>query len=167
MLASALSQSCGNGCKTGTTSVQTALTENAERLAPHLRVLLKPDFKPLTDAARACSVAPGDQSVAAVGRRAARVFRRLDRDDPRPVVLCSEDLSGHLPGRHGLCRYAAAPRIMATIAETARQRFGDKPKNKVVSPCSPTLAEQCIGNTPFAGSRKFCTENIDFFISPA
>ena len=36
--------------KTGTTSVQTALTENAERLAPHLRVLLKPDFKPLTDA---------------------------------------------------------------------------------------------------------------------
>ncbi|SDE60193.1 hypothetical protein SAMN04488105_105211 [Salipiger thiooxidans] len=111
--------------KTGTTSVQTALTENAERLAPHLRVLLKPDFKPLTDAARACSVAPGHQSVAAVGRRAARVFRRLDRDDPRPVVLCSEDLSGHLPGRHGLCRYAAAPRIMATIAETARERFGD------------------------------------------
>ena len=63
--------------KTGTTSVQTALTENAERLAPHLRVLLKPDFKPLTDAARACSVAPGDQSVAAVGRRAARLDQPL------------------------------------------------------------------------------------------
>ena len=43
----------------------------------------------------------------------------------------------------------------------------DRPKNTAVSPSSPMLAEQCIGSTPSAGSRKFMTEKTDFFISPA
>ena len=43
----------------------------------------------------------------------------------------------------------------------------DKPKNKATFPLEFTFAEQCIGKTPFSGRRKFWTENIDFFISPA
>ena len=43
----------------------------------------------------------------------------------------------------------------------------DNPKNNAVSPFSPIFAEQCIGNIPLSGNKKFMTPNMDFFISPA
>ena len=43
----------------------------------------------------------------------------------------------------------------------------ESPKNRDTFPSLFTLDEQCIGNTSFSGIKKFCTENIDFFISPA
>ena len=44
----------------------------------------------------------------------------------------------------------------------------DRPKNSATSPGAwPTLALQCIGSTPSAGSFQFITPKIDFLISPA
>ncbi|APX23055.1 MAG: hypothetical protein CML50_01690 [Rhodobacteraceae bacterium] len=113
--------------KTGTTTVQTTLQANRALLEPHLRVCLKADFERLTKAARAYSLAPDEAGRAAVGREAARFFRRLDRDDPRPVLMASEDLSGHLPGRRGLTRYHATAEIMALLSETAVARLDAAP----------------------------------------
>ncbi|EPX79553.1 hypothetical protein Salmuc_05493 [Salipiger mucosus DSM 16094] len=110
--------------KTGTSSVQTMLRGNRAALEPHLRILLKEDFEPLTEAARALSHRPSDEALAAVGRYAARLFRRVAKDDPRPLLLSSEDLSGLLPGRRGVTDYGAAPLVMAKLAENARYRFG-------------------------------------------
>lgn len=110
--------------KTGTTSVQTMLRANRRRLKPALRIYLKRDFEALTRAARAFSVAPGEDSLVAVRAAAASFFADVDRTDPRPVVLSSEDLSGHLPGRHGLDRYDAAALIMSQIADAAYDAFG-------------------------------------------
>lgn len=112
--------------KTGTTSVQSTLRANRALLEPHLRVFLKQDLEALTEATRAHCAAPGEEApLKAVGRHALRFFRRIDRADPRPVLISSEDLSGHLPGRRRHQGYHAAPRIMAVIAENARHRFGE------------------------------------------
>ena len=43
----------------------------------------------------------------------------------------------------------------------------ERPKNNATSPPFPTLAEQCIGNTPLKGRRKLSTVKIDFLTSPA
>ena len=112
--------------KTGTTSVQSTLRANHALLAPHLRVYLKADFEALTDATRAYCAAPdSEEALNAVGRYAMRFFRRIARDDPRPVLMSCEDLSGHLPGRRRHPGYHAAPQIMSVIAENARHRFGE------------------------------------------
>lgn len=112
--------------KTGTSSVQSTLRANRGLLEPHLRVYLKEDLEALTEATRAHCAAPEEQEpLNAVGRYALRFFRRIDRQDPRPLLISSEDLSGHLPGRRRHPGYHAAPRIMSVIAENARHRFGE------------------------------------------
>ena len=61
-----------------------------------------------------------------------------------------------------------ACRVSGPLDEVCRPLpVPDNPKKSVVSPSSPILAEQCMGSTSFSGRRKFCTENMAFFISPA
>ena len=56
-------------------------------------------------------------------------------------------------------RTGSAERVVLPVPE--------RPKNRATSASLPTLAEQCIGNTPSLGRRKLSTVNTDFFISPA
>ncbi|MGR3379000.1 hypothetical protein [Salipiger abyssi] len=111
--------------KTGTSSAQAILRANAALLEPHLRVFLRDDFTPLIHAARSYSITRKEDGLTELRRQADRLFRRIDAADPRPVLISSEGLSGHLPGRRGLTCYDAAPRNMAALAEAARQRFGE------------------------------------------
>ena len=111
--------------KTGTSSVQAMLRKNATLLSPHLRILLKADFDGLAEASRSFSLRPSEEALTTAGGRAARMLRRIDPADPRPVLISSEDLSGTLPGRRGLEGYDAAPLLLAGLAEQARARFGD------------------------------------------
>ena len=110
--------------KTGTTSVQSMLQENASVLDPHLRVFLKDDFKDLTTKARAFSIDPKERTLAQVAKAARVFFDTLATDDTRPVLLSSEDLSGHMPGRHGLECYDSAGLVMKCIADAVTARFG-------------------------------------------
>ncbi|MFP7671980.1 hypothetical protein ACG74X_01355 [Marivita sp. S0852] len=110
--------------KTGTTSVQAMLRENAQHLAPHLRVYLKEDFEDLTNKARAFSIDPREKTLRHVVRAAMAFFETMDRNDPRPILIASEDLSGHMPGRHGLQCYDGAGLVMKCLAETAYAHFG-------------------------------------------
>ena len=110
--------------KTGTTSVQSLIRANAALLSRRVRPFLKDDFKPLTAAARAFSAAPGAVALAEVTAQAEAFFATLDPADPRPVLMSSEDLSGHLPGRQGLTCYDAAPLALSQIADAALARFG-------------------------------------------
>lgn len=111
--------------KTGTTSVQSAARTNAALLRPHARVFLKDGFRSLTDAARSYSARPQPRGLDAVHDQALAFFRGLDRDDPRPVAMLSEDLSGHLPGRHGIADYRAAPALMAQVAAACVTVLGE------------------------------------------
>lgn len=105
--------------KTGTSSVQRTLRRNNGRLSNHIRLFLKDDLTPLCEAARAYSIRRDALDLGLVTYEAAQLFETLDLADPRPVVISAEDLSGHMPGRHGLRSYAAAPTIMACLVDTA------------------------------------------------
>lgn len=111
--------------KTGTTSVQSMLRENAALLTPHLRVFLKDGFEDLTTKARAFSIDPKEKTLFHVADAAAAFFDALDPQDERPILMSSEDLSGHMPGRHGLECYDSAGLVMKCLAEAALARFGD------------------------------------------
>lgn len=110
--------------KTGTTSVQSMLRENAAVLDPHLRVFLKNEFEDLTDKARSFSIDPKEKTLAQVSKAATAFFGTIDKSDPRPILICSEDLSGHMHGRHGLECYDSAGLVMKCLADAAFGRFG-------------------------------------------
>ncbi|MCR9156384.1 MAG: hypothetical protein NXH80_03985 [Rhodobacteraceae bacterium] len=110
--------------KTGTTSAQSMLRENANVLAPHVRVFLKDAFEGLTESARAFSIDPKKKTLAHVARAAAAFFAKVAADDPRPILMSSEDLSGHMPGRHGLECYDSAGLVMKCLSRAAFLRFG-------------------------------------------
>lgn len=105
--------------KTGTTSVQTTARQNAAQLEPHARIFLRADFPGLTEAARSYSITRKPHALEQVYSEAEAFFGKLDRSDTRPVALLSEDLSGHLPGRHDIADYGAAPALMAQLAAAA------------------------------------------------
>lgn len=110
--------------KTGTTSVQSLIDANRATLQRRIRPFLKADFDGLTEAARAFSLDPGALTLAEVTHQAEAFFATVDPADTRPVLMSSEDLSGHLPGRHGLTCYDAAALVMSQIADVVRHRFG-------------------------------------------
>lgn len=112
--------------KTGTTSVQSMLRENAELLEPHLQVFLKEGFQDLTAKARAFSIDPREKTLAQVAKSAAGFFAGLKVDDPRPILMASEDLGGHMPGRHGLECYDSAGLVMRCISVSAYAIFGEE-----------------------------------------
>ena len=100
------------------------LRENAAVLDPHLRVFLKNAFDDLTDKARSFSIDPKEKTLGQVAKAATAFFDTIDTSDPRPILICSEDLSGHMPGRHGLECYDSAGLVMKCLADTAFDRFG-------------------------------------------
>ncbi|MCI5110704.1 MAG: hypothetical protein MRY75_09115 [Marivita sp.] len=110
--------------KTGTTSAQSMLRENAPLLEPHVRVYLKEAFEALTERARAFSIDPKKKTLTAVSRAARAFFQTVAQDDPRPILMSSEDLSGHMPGRHGLDCYDSAGLVMKSLSDAAFRRFG-------------------------------------------
>ncbi|KMK68762.1 hypothetical protein [Puniceibacterium sp. IMCC21224] len=110
--------------KTGTTSVQSMIAANRDTLAPLTRCYLRDDFANLTEAARRFSISPDATALENVLDAATEFFDNLDPQDPRAILMSSEDLSGHLPGRHGLDRYDAAALILSQVAEAAHTRFG-------------------------------------------
>lgn len=110
--------------KTGTTSVQSMLRENNPLLEPHLRVFLKDAFEDLTAKARNFSIDPSEKTLGQVNRAAIGFFDTIRTDDPRPILICSEDLSGHMPGRHGLECYDSAGLVMKCLADAGFGRFG-------------------------------------------
>lgn len=104
--------------KTGTSSVQATLRANRRRLKPHLRVILRPAMVAACDSARAYSISGDPLDLALFQYELAQLAEGWDVRDTRPVLISAEDLCGHMPGRHGLAGYDAAPQLMLTAAQT-------------------------------------------------
>ncbi|WP_163847368.1 sulfotransferase [Pseudooceanicola aestuarii] len=117
--------------KTGTSSVQQMLRANRRPLSRALRVLLKSDMAELVAATRAYAARPQDLERALVQYEAARLFGTLAGDDPRTILLSSEDLSGHIPGRQNRLGYPAAPMLMRSLLEAATAAWGTVPETVV------------------------------------
>lgn len=99
--------------KTGTTSAQKTLRKNRAALRPFTRIVLRAGMTPLCEAARAFSVSRSEWDLALVKYEAAQLAQTVPPG--ATALLSSEDLAGHMPGRRGLRRYDATPRLMAAL----------------------------------------------------
>ncbi|WP_299686257.1 hypothetical protein [uncultured Tateyamaria sp.] len=99
--------------KTGTTSIQRLLKRNRNAL-PDMQIILRPHMIGLCEAARAYSVSRDAVDLGFVQYEAALLAETMRRDT---ILLSSEDLSGHMPGRHNLKAYDAAPALAAAMTE--------------------------------------------------
>lgn len=100
--------------KTGTTTIQNTLAAHADTLCDHVQIVLRADMGGLCEAARAYSVSGSAFDLGLVRYEAAVLAEGWSADT---LLLSSEDLSGHMPGRHGLTDYSAAIPLCAAMAE--------------------------------------------------
>jgi hypothetical protein len=105
--------------KTGTTTLQETLALNAGFLLPHVELYLQHGalISSLSRAVLDFSGNRGKKTRDEVRTQAEVFFSLIDQDDPRPVLVSSESLSGHFPGASGVSKYAPAPLAIETIRD--------------------------------------------------
>ncbi|MFW2589291.1 hypothetical protein [Sagittula sp. SSi028] len=108
--------------KTGTSSVQAALSAVRPMLPADVGIVLQPDIPRLCEMARALSVEP-DSDLGAFETLASE--RLFDLGTGRALlVISAEDLGGLLPGRRGLTRYARTADLMVCLHRACVAAFG-------------------------------------------
>lgn len=107
--------------KTGTTSLQHTATANAAALDGRLTFLTTAHLMPATRAARQYSAQP---SAARLARFGGLLAEALEEVGTEALLISSEDLCGHMPGRKTLRGYAAAPALMDMMAEVWTSLWG-------------------------------------------
>jgi hypothetical protein len=110
--------------KTGTTTVQQTLRQNARILWPVMALGLRPKLVPILQAARGYSTWRDPLSLMKFGDRVDHYLAGLNLSANRMLCLSAEELSGHLPGRDTVPDYGAAPALMREFAQVAQARFG-------------------------------------------
>ncbi|MEM6373374.1 MAG: hypothetical protein AAF727_11425 [Pseudomonadota bacterium] len=103
--------------KTGTSTLQKTLAAHRDLLSPHTGVVLRDDMRDLCEAARTFSVSRSEFNLGLVAYEAARLAEAWTQST---MILSSEDLSGHMPGRKGLTAYDATPALVARMNDTWR-----------------------------------------------
>ncbi len=101
--------------KTGTTTVQKTLLANRKVMRP-CRIVLRPGMVALCEAARAYSVSRSQTDLGLIQYEAAYLAEDWGAENT-DLIISSEDLSGHMPGRRGLTSYDATPYIMRAITQ--------------------------------------------------
>jgi hypothetical protein len=102
--------------KTGTTSLQQTLRANRAALRPDIRLVLRPGMTALCESARAYSRSREDYDLGLVKYEAALLAEKLQEEEASTILITSEDLSGHMPGRHRLHGYGATPHLMRALS---------------------------------------------------
>lgn len=109
--------------KSGTTSVQMMLRNNRALVESEFRLFMRGRIRAVCESARAWSIRREPLEMSLYQFELADWMTGLDRDDPRPILISAEDLTGHMPGRHRLTRYDAAPALLAAWADIAQEVF--------------------------------------------
>lgn len=112
--------------KTGTSSLQRGAIALRSVLEPHLRVLLAPDLGDTTRLARRFSAFGEARALSRFHDAFSVAMDALDANDPRPVLISAEDLSGWLPGTHGVTDYSAAAPLVSEAAAVLKSAFGPR-----------------------------------------
>jgi hypothetical protein len=110
--------------KTGTTTIQKTLRANKGILRPGVQVVLRPGMVGLCEAARGYSVSKNPIDLGMIQYETVETLQRFSEFEGT-LLLSSEDLVGHMPGRKGLKTYAAAPQILEAIASATNEVFPD------------------------------------------
>lgn len=109
--------------KTGTTTIQQTLRHNRALLKPRVALRLRWHLRDVIHATRGYSTWRDPLSLLKVQHRFDKLLQDLPRMPRRSLILSSEELSGHLPGRGELADYSAAPDLLAAMWEVAAERF--------------------------------------------
>ncbi|WP_058316194.1 hypothetical protein [Cognatishimia activa] len=112
--------------KTATSTVQKTLEAHQDVLSPFVQLIPRKKLKPTRKSAQIFSVKHDPVELGILQAMFVEVLSELKPDDPRPVLMSSEDFAGYLIGRHGIKDYRAAPAIAAALKETLELVFGDK-----------------------------------------
>ena len=112
--------------RTGTTSVQVFLDQNAEALSPHIQVLRRRDFQALAQSTRRYTL--GRFRPVQRWRLVRDLRKTLARITPdhRPILLSWEGFSGTVPGWGKVTDYRTAAPLAGRIARELTRRFGAK-----------------------------------------
>jgi hypothetical protein len=113
--------------KTGTTSLQSCLRDNAGKLPKGWRVQSRPDsvgLRAVVEAARDYSASRDKADLGMVSAQTVLWLGSLDLQPGEGILISSEDFAGHMPGRFGVKDYAALAQILPAVIGTARRFFG-------------------------------------------
>ncbi|MFK7940247.1 MAG: hypothetical protein AB8B82_12770 [Roseovarius sp.] len=111
--------------KTGTSSLQRGAQARLEQVSSDLRLMLTSDVIEAARAARKFSARPSNDLLRLFAEHFAEAIEPLDADDTRAVLISAEDLSGYIPGHHGVAGYDAAPPLMNVATAVLRSHFGE------------------------------------------
>lgn len=109
--------------KTGTSSLQRGALAHAETLCGELRLLLAPDLREATRAAKSYSSSPTPRRLLRFAQAFSDAIAVVPKDEHRSLLISAEDLSGHFPGLHGVSDYSAAPALIETAIRALHARF--------------------------------------------
>lgn len=107
--------------KTGTTTIQGTLRLNRPLLKPYLRSVMKAGLQDCCSSARGYSTWRDPISRNKFYNRFQTALQGIAPMPKRVLVLSSEELSGHLPGRDGLPDYSAALELVHDMTELVAQ----------------------------------------------
>ena len=111
--------------KTGTTSLQTALLAHTPHIARLFRVETRatsPAFVRVCEAARSLSQDPAQ--LPSLDTTLTRWTRTLTLDPGQGLLISSEDLSGHMPGRGTVTDYRSAQPVAQAMHRALTDHFG-------------------------------------------
>ena len=109
--------------KTGTSSLQRTMEQNADALADRVRVITKDETSTLRRAAQLYAQAGDAEALELLKESVAALLVEVDPDETRDVVLSEEDLCGLIPWRHGKTGYDDAPRIIKQMCDGVATHF--------------------------------------------
>ncbi|WP_417259865.1 hypothetical protein [Celeribacter sp.] len=112
--------------KTGTTTLQETLRVNRALLTPHVEMYIAGDLTQalLAGATIEFSADRRKQTRDIIAEEAEALFDSFEPDDPRPILMSNESLSGHGIGHKGVHRYAATAPAMKVIHDAWRRVMG-------------------------------------------
>ncbi|MEW9918373.1 hypothetical protein AB2B41_02060 [Marimonas sp. MJW-29] len=109
--------------KTGTSTLQATLRENRAALKKHVALRLRWHMREIVAASRGYSTDQDPLTLIKVQARFGRMINELPGMPRRTLIISSEELCGHLPGRGKLESYAAAPVLLYAYWEIVKTRF--------------------------------------------
>jgi hypothetical protein len=109
--------------KTGTTSMTTTLRANRAALKSQVAMRLPPQMRELISATRGYSTWRDPLTLIKAETRFHSLLDALPSMPRRTLIITSEELGGHLPGRGDLMDYSAMPIILYSFWTIAREKF--------------------------------------------
>jgi len=109
--------------KTGTSTIQATLRENRVAMKRHVALRMRWHMKDLVAATRGYSTWRDPLTMIKVQHRFGLMLNELPGMPRRTLIISSEELAGHLPGRDDITDYSAAPVLLYAFWEIAKERF--------------------------------------------